>query len=205
MRNGTEILKYVNPIRWAAHAVSRSPSIGNSIVEACLWVERAGVPSSYRLPATAREYAGFQNNQEMIVALAACVGDPRVAPIPPLWPLLALLLLRCRETLSARQVVGRAGELDAEDQVHRGLAIIVYLFPELQDWLGAIPLRIPLWERTLAVPLAARKLVLLKNVKEPYPPSMAAANSSRAIKEPVGPFRWHVTGGSRRGTSHVRL
>src|SRR2546426_4131010 len=153
MRNGSEILKYVDLIRAGARAIARSPFAGGAMVEGCSWIERAGMPSMYRLHATARKYAVFQNGQQLAVTLAGRVGNPRVSPMPPLWPLLALLLLTWRETLSAEQVMLRAAELGAEDEVHRGLALIAYLFPELEAWLDAVPLRTPLWERTLAVPL----------------------------------------------------
>ena len=49
-----------------------------------------------------------------------------------------------------------------EEEVERGLAVVTYLFPELQDWMTGVPLGIPLWESALAVPLSARKLVLLE-------------------------------------------
>ncbi len=204
MRNGAEILKYVNLIRWGGRAAARLPFAGGAIVEACLQVELAGMPRSYRLPATAHEYAVFQNSEHLAVTLAGRVGNPRVSPVPPLWPLLALLLLGWSDTLSALQVMKRAAELGTEDEVHRGLAIVAYLFPELQGWLAAFPLRIPLWERTLAVPLAARKLALLEKTDLSGFSALAAVSSSKSSEEAVQPIRWRVTGGSRRGTSHVR-
>ena len=122
------------------------------------------------------------------MTLARRVGDPRVSPVPPLWPVLALLLLAWRQVFSAERIMRQATELGAENEVLRGLAIIAYLFPELEYWLGTIRSRIPPWERTLAVPLAARKLVVLENME-----------SVRRIQ----PVRWRVTGASRRGTAHV--
>src|SRR5881397_2183628 len=165
MRSGTEIVKYLSLIRGSARAAARSPFDGNAIVEACGLVERTGVPSSYRLLATAREYAVFQNGEQLAVTLAGRVGNPRVSPAPPLWPLLALLLLGWRDRLSAERVMERAARLGMENEVERGLAIVAYLFPELQEWTADIPFRMPLWERTLAVPLAARKLAVLTNME----------------------------------------
>src|SRR2546426_4964297 len=101
MHNGRETLKYISLIRQGALAVAYLPFNGSAIVEACLLVERAGMPSLYRLTATAREYAVFQNSEQMAVTLAGRLGNPRVSPTPPLWPLLALLLLGWRDSLSA--------------------------------------------------------------------------------------------------------
>jgi len=154
------------------------------------------MPSGYRLHATARKYAVFQNSDQLAVTLAGRVGNPRVSPAPPLWPILALLLLTWRETVSADQVMLRAAALGIQDEVHRGLALIAYLFPELESWLAGVPLGIPLWEKTLAVPLAARKLVLLD--------AEIGAVGEDGLVSGAGPIQWRVTGASRRGTAHVR-
>src|SRR5438128_1575955 len=147
MRHGTEITNYVGLIRVGARAVARLPVGGGALVEACAFVERAGMPSRYRLIATAREYTVFQNSEQLAVTLAGRVGNPRVSPAPPLWPLLALLLLAWRHRLSADRVMERAVWLGMENEVERGLAIVAYLFPELQEWTADIPSRMPLWER----------------------------------------------------------
>jgi hypothetical protein len=164
MRNDIELSQYLDPIRRGAWALRRSPFAPQSLLEACSFVDCAGLPSAYRLLATARNYERFHNGEQLAVTLAGRVGNPRVSPVPPLWPLLALLLLRWRDTLSAEQLLQRAAKLEAEDQVHRGLSIVAYLFPELQGWLATVPVRMPLWEKTFAVPLAARKLVLLEKM-----------------------------------------
>src|SRR5438876_7702300 len=204
MRHGTELTNYVGLIRAGARAVARLPFRGGAIVEACVLVERAGMPSSYRLLATAREYAVFQNSEQLAVTLAGRVGNPRVSPAPPLWPLLALLLLGWRDRLSAERVMERAAWLGMETEVERGLAIVAYLFPELQEWTADIPFRMPLWERTLAVPLAARKLAALTNTESPASEASALASSSEFLEETSRQFGWRVGGVSRRGSSHVR-
>jgi len=204
MRNGTDIVKYLSLIRESARALAHSPFDGNVIVEACSLAERAGIPTNYRLLATAREYAVFQNSGQLAVTLAGRVGNPRVSPAPPLWPLLALLLLGWRDRLSAERVMERAAWLGMETEVERGLAIVAYLFPELQEWTADIPFRMPLWERTLAVPLAARKLAGLANMECPGREGSAPVSSSAFLEETGRPIRWRVTGASRRGGSHVR-
>ena len=202
MRNGTETLKYINSIRKAASTVLQFPFAGDAFLEACSLVEWAGMPNCYRLRATAREYAVFQNSEQLAITLAGRVGNPRVSPVPPLWPLLAVLLLIWSHTLSAQHVIERAARLGVEDEVQRGLAIVAYLFPELQTWMADTPLRIPLWEKTLAVPLAARKLALFGNMESSSDGSLAVVGSSQ--EEAVRPMQWRVTGASRRGRSHVR-
>src|SRR5947207_5499782 len=204
MRNGTDIVKYLSLIRGSARAVAHSPFDGNVIVEACSLAERAGIPTNYRLLATAREYAVFQNSEQLAVTLAGRVGNPRVSPAPPLWPLLALLLLGWRDRLSTERVMERAAWLGMETEVERGLAIVAYLFPELQEWAADVPFRMPLWERTLAVPLAARKLAALTNTESPASEASALASSSEFLEETSRQFGWRVGGVSRRGSSHVR-
>src|SRR5438094_5628383 len=194
MRNETEILKYVGLIRAGARAVARLPFRGGAIVEACVLVERAGMPSSYRLLATAREYTVFQNSEQLAVTLAGRVGNPRISPTPPLWPLLALLLLGWRDRLSAERVMERAARLGMENEVERGLAIVAYLFPELQEWTADIPFRMPLWERTLAVPLAARKLAVLTNMEVSATECSALVSSSEFLEETGRQLRWRVGG-----------
>jgi len=204
MRHGTEITNYVSLIRIGARAVAGLPLGGGVLVEACGLVERAGMPSRCRLLATAREYTFFQNSEQLAVTLAGRVGNPRVSPVPPLWPLLALLLLGWRDRLSAERVMERAAWLGTENEVERGLVIVAYLFPELQEWTADIPFRMPLWERTLAVPLAARKLAALANMECPGREGSAPVSSSAFLEETGRPIRWRVTGASRRGGSHVR-
>ena len=96
------------------------------------------------------------------MAILASRMRNQIAPVPPLWPLLALLLFGWRDTISAQAVMARAADIGLTEETQRGLVIVTYLFPELQSWLAGVPLRIPLWERSLAVPFAARKLVLVE-------------------------------------------
>jgi len=157
-----DIVKHLHPIRNQARKVARSSFNGAGIVAASIRIEQAGLPESYRLPDTAREFAVFQDCEQLIAILAGRIGDPKIAPMPPLWPLLALVLLEWRSSISATGVVTQAARMGLSEETERGLVIIAHLFPELQDWLAEVPLAIPLWERVLAVPLAARKLVLLE-------------------------------------------
>src|SRR5438876_7831722 len=204
MRHGSEITNYVSLIRIGARAVTRLPAGSAALVEACELVERAGMPSRYRLLATAREYTVFQNSEQLAVTLAGRVGNPRISPTPPLWPLLALLLLGWRDRLSADRVMERAAWLGMENEVERGLAIVAYLFPELHEWTADVPFRMPLWERTLAVPLAARKLAALTNMESSASAGPAVVRASESLEETWQQIRWRVAGATCRGSSHVR-
>src|SRR5437867_8334688 len=204
MRDGSEITNYVSLIRIGARAVTRLPAGSAALVEACAFVERAGMPSRYRLLATAREYTVFQNSEQLAVTLAGRVGNPRVSPLPPLWPLLALLLLAWPDRLSAERLMERAASLGMENEVERGLAVVGYLFPELQEWTADITFRMPLWERTLAVPLAARKLAAFTSMEPSATEGSAPVSSSEFVREPARNTRWRVAGASRRGSAHVR-
>jgi len=120
------------------------------------------MPNSDLLPATVQELAMVDSVEHFVATLAGRVGNPRIAPMPPVWPLLALVLLSWSPAISAEHVMIRATEMNAKEETERGLAIVVHLFPELEGWLSGIPLKIPRWERALAVPLAARRLVLFE-------------------------------------------
>src|SRR5437016_8644654 len=204
MRNGTETLKCIDSIRRVASTAAHSPFAGDAFVEVCSLAELAGMPSSYRLLTSAREYAVFQNSGQLAATLAGRVGNPRISPAPPLWPLLALLLLGWRDSLSAERVMERAAWLGMETEVERGLAIVAYLFPELQEWTADIPFRMPLWERTLAVPIAARKLAVLTKMEGSTTEGSVPVSSSELLGQTGRQVRWGVTGVSRRGSSHVR-
>ena len=157
-----EIHRHVHPIRTRARKAPRSAFMGTSIVAASTRIERAGLPKGYRLTETAREYAAFHDCAHATAILASRVGDPRIAPKPPLWPLLGMLLFEWREEISATDVLDRAAAMGSNEEAQRGLAIVSYLFPELRSWLAGARNGVPFWERALAVPLSARKLVLLE-------------------------------------------
>ena len=118
-----------------------------------------GMSSGFQLSATAREYVASADIDQIVAILAGRIGNPRISPKPPLWPLLALVLLGWGATTSVARVMRRSTDLHIEEEAYRGLAITVHLFPELAEWVAAARERIPFWERVLAVPLAARKLV----------------------------------------------
>jgi len=157
-----DLIKHIDPIRIRSRKFARSPFIGSDLVAATRRIEAAGLPEGYRLFDTARQYALSQESEQLIITLASRVGDPRIAPAPPLWPLLALLLFEWRADIRARGVLGRARTIGLQEEVERGLSVVTYLFPELQDWMTGVPQGLPFWESALAVPLSARKLVLLE-------------------------------------------
>src|ERR1051326_908966 len=183
MRQGVEITNYKSLIRTGARAMAQLPINAGAIVEACALVERAGMPSRFRLLATAMEYAVFQNSEQLAVTLAGRVGNARVSPVPPLWPLLALLLLAWRDSLSAQRLIDQAAWVGMQNEVEKGLAIVAYLFPELQEWTADIPFGMPLWERTLAVPIAARKLAMLTDMEASPTEESALVGSSEVLGE----------------------
>ena len=158
---GRELLKHIHPIRSRSRKVARLPFSGSDLVAASRRIEEAGLSEGYRLAKTAREYVVSQDCEEVIVRLASRIGDPRIAPVPPLWPLLAMVLFEWRHDISASGVLALANMMGFQEEVERGLAVVTYLFPELQRWMTRTP-GIPFWETALAVPLSARKLVLLE-------------------------------------------
>jgi len=161
-RTDNEILKHVLPVRRHARKTARSPFVGDQLVGASARLERAGMPAGYHLSAIAREYSAFEDCEQLVASLASRVGNPQIAPVPPLWPLLAQVLLEFRSVISPHAVLRHAAKDGLSEEAQRGLIIVTYLFPELKDWLAGVKLGIPRWERMLAVPLAARKLVLLE-------------------------------------------
>jgi hypothetical protein len=93
------------------------------------------------------------------VLLAARVGDPAALPSPPHWFHLAVMLMAWRGSLKVQTVLTLADRLDLGARVQRGLAMVASLFPELKAGLDVASFEIPLWERLLAVPVAARRVV----------------------------------------------
>jgi hypothetical protein len=179
MWNDTQTLRHFDLVRHAAQTVSHLPFAGEAIVEACRSIEQAGMPAGYLLPATAREYAACQQGEDLAAALSCRIGNPRVPPTPPLWPLLGILLLGWGNAISVTRVMQQSSLAGMEYEAQRGLLIVGYLFPELKAWLARLPLKMPQWERILAVPLAARKLVLLD--KTELPPRALSAKSGNNL------------------------
>jgi hypothetical protein len=93
------------------------------------------------------------------VLLAARVGDPAALPSPPHWFHLAVTLMAWRDSLNVQTVLTLADRLDVGARVQRGLAMVASLFPEVKAGLDVASFEIPLWERLLAVPVAARRVV----------------------------------------------
>jgi len=94
-----------------------------------------------------------------VVLLAARVGDPAALPSPPHWFHLAVAMLAWRESLNIHTVLTLSDRLDLSAKAQRGLAMVGSLFPELKANLDLSSFEIPLWERLLAVPVAARRVV----------------------------------------------
>jgi len=158
-RNSPEALKHVNHVRHWAGRVAHLPFGGEAIVQACAGIDQAGVSRGHLLSATARDYLSLKSIDHIVATLAGRVGNPEIPPTPPLWPLLAVLLLGWGETTSIEGVLRHSNDLGVEAEAYRGLAMVVYLFPELRVWAADVHRKIPLWERAFALPLAARKLV----------------------------------------------
>jgi hypothetical protein len=93
-----------------------------------------------------------------VVLLAARVGDPAALPSPPHWFHLAVAMLTWRDRLNVHTVLTLADRLDLAAKAQRGLAMVGSLFPELKPGLDLSSFEIPLWERLLAVPVAARRV-----------------------------------------------
>ena len=158
----SNLIKHIHPIRSRSRKAARWPFLGSDLVAASRRVEAAGLPEGYHLFDTARQYALSKECEELIITLASRIGDPRIAPTPPLWPLLALLLFEWRHDIRARGVLALAKTMGLHEEVERGLAVVMYLFPALHEWMSDVPKGLPFWESALAVPLSARKLVLLE-------------------------------------------
>ena len=95
----------------------------------------------------------------MAVLLAARVGDPEAVPAPPMWFHLAVAILGWKEHLDFDEILELADDLELGGRVHRGLAITSSVFPEIAGLVPSHKLQIPLWERILVLPLAARRVV----------------------------------------------
>lgn len=159
----TGVLRQVDLVRLGARRVPvDSEYQPQMLTDVCRWVEKAGVPFS--LGKIAREYTGIASKEDLAVTLAGRVGNARIAPDPPVWPLLGILLLGWRESLDADRLRKHARKANNLADVERGLAITVHLFPELAGWLAEVELNLPRWEQRLAVPVAARRLTAFDRI-----------------------------------------
>lgn len=95
----------------------------------------------------------------LVTLLAARVGEPESTPLPPVWAHLALALAARGDTIDFGSVLAMAEELELSECVHRGLAVVGSMMPELRTWIPMDALEIPAWERWLAVPISARRLM----------------------------------------------
>ncbi len=96
----------------------------------------------------------------MIALFARHVGDPVTPPMPPVWPHLGLALLIWKDRIPVKEVLGIAEKLGRREEVECGMVIAACIFPEIREWVDAGALKMPGWERKLAAPIAARRLVL---------------------------------------------
>ncbi len=135
----------------------------------------AGPLRRYSAPVTAGGRTWRVPTGELLVMLmAARVGDPESSPTPPQWPHLATALLASQDALDHGLVLALAAELDLAPKVHRGLAAARQLVPELGRHFPDQRLEIPWWERTIALPIAARRLLKESLVPERRAPSPRA-------------------------------
>jgi hypothetical protein len=94
----------------------------------------------------------------LVIALAARVGEPEANPESPAWAHLAAMLKGGKEKIDVDEILKLADDLGLAPRVHRGLAIVRLIFPELGRMVPSERLSIPAWER-VALRLAANKLV----------------------------------------------
>ena len=95
----------------------------------------------------------------LLVLMAARLGDSRAALLPPMWFHLAVAMLGWRDRVDFDEILELAEDLELVACVHRGLAITAAVFPEIDILVSPRKLDIPRWERLLALPLAARRVV----------------------------------------------
>ena len=91
---------------------------------------------------------------------------------------MAAARLASQGTLDCDVVLELAAELGSAPDAHRGLAAARQLVPELGRHFPDQRLEIPWWERTIALPIAARRLLKESLVAERRAPSPAAGASA---------------------------
>ncbi len=96
----------------------------------------------------------------LITLLAAHLGNPSAPPTPSIWPHLGLALLVWNDRIRVKDILEYAGTLDVLEDAQRGLALAAQIFPELAEWTDLDKLWIPGWEKKLAIPIAARRLMM---------------------------------------------
>ena len=94
----------------------------------------------------------------MIVILAARVGEPEASPASATWAQLAAAIKGRKHAVELDRILEMAAGLRLQERVHRGLAIVRSIFPELGKLIPSRRLEVPAWER-LALRLAASRLV----------------------------------------------
>jgi hypothetical protein len=94
----------------------------------------------------------------LVVLLAARVGEPEASPATATWAQLAAALKGMRDEIELDEIMELADGLDLTGRVHRGLAVVCSVFPELGRIIPDKRLEIPAWER-VALRVAATRLV----------------------------------------------
>jgi hypothetical protein len=95
----------------------------------------------------------------LITLLAARVGNPQANPTNPTWAHLAVAVKSCGRSFDVDIVSSTARDLEVLPMAHRGLAIARTLFPELGRVIPWSRLDLPTWEKTIALRLAAKRLI----------------------------------------------
>ncbi|MCP4901674.1 MAG: hypothetical protein GY906_32320 [bacterium] len=95
----------------------------------------------------------------LIALLAARVGDPESTPLPPVWVHLALAMARFGDTIDHGLVHGITHHLGLDERAQRGFAVGHQLIPSILESPFVDSAQLPFWERKLAVPLAAKRLL----------------------------------------------
>ncbi len=95
----------------------------------------------------------------LIALLAARVGDPESTPLPPVWVHLALAMARFGDTIDHDTVHSITHHLGLNERAQRGFAVGHQLVPSILESPLVGSAQLPFWERRLAVPLAAKRLL----------------------------------------------
>ena len=96
-----------------------------------------------------------------LTLLAARLGDPLADPDPSLWHHLAIAFGAWRGRVDVRRMSALAEQVGVIAALNRGLALLGHLLPELAGDFADARRRLSFAERTLAVPIAARKVVAM--------------------------------------------
>ena len=132
------------------------------------------------------DYTWRLPSRELLLALlVARLGDPAAPAGPTLWHHLSLAAGAWRDTLDHQRLVDFGNRLGIRAPLDRGLAILGELFPELGAPFEAARRALSIVERSIGVPLAARRLVALSLAAEAAAAPGALRPVAAAPAEPV--------------------